>query len=214
VSPSEKSPLETIAVKTPIAIIPIEWDVIDLIESCHCYEISGFIDRNAIKNPGSFPVLGKDEDWREIQEKIPGIRVAVVIDPPARRETLFQHYGLEAIETLISPHAHISPYACVGLGSLIQRDAILMPHVTVGMGCNINIRAVLHHETHVADFCTIGPGASILGAVHIQRHAYIGAGAIIRQNIHIGEGAIIGAGAVVVKDVAAGQTVTGVPARP
>ena len=47
----------------------------------------------------------------------------------------------------------------------------------------------------------------------VERRASIGSGAIVLCGVRIGEGAVIGAGAVVTRDVAAGDTVTGVPAR-
>jgi acetyltransferase-like isoleucine patch superfamily enzyme len=47
----------------------------------------------------------------------------------------------------------------------------------------------------------------------VRRGASIGSGATILCGVTIGENAMIGAGAVVTHDVAAGDTVTGVPAR-
>jgi maltose O-acetyltransferase len=44
--------------------------------------------------------------------------------------------------------------------------------------------------------------------------ASIGSGAVILGGVTVGAGALVGAGAVVTRDVAAGATVTGVPARP
>jgi acetyltransferase-like isoleucine patch superfamily enzyme len=47
----------------------------------------------------------------------------------------------------------------------------------------------------------------------VRRRAAIGSGAIILGGVTIGEEAMVGAGAVVTADVAAGATVSGVPAR-
>ncbi len=198
----------------PLALAPIEWDVVDLVESIGAFEIAGFFDLKQVKDPGPFPILGTDADWPRVKAARPDLRVAVLIDPPPLRERLFAHYGPETVTTLISPFAHVSPWSSVGTGSMIQREVLVMPRVSIGRGCNVNIRAVLHHEVQVSDFCTVGPGAFLLGAVVLEKYAYIGAGAVIRQNVRVGEGAKVGAGAVVVADVAPGETVVGVPARP
>ena len=50
--------------------------------------------------------------------------------------------------------------------------------------------------------------------VTIGHDVWIGHGAIILPGVTIGDGAVIGAGSVVTRDVAAGDTVTGNPARP
>jgi UDP-2-acetamido-3-amino-2,3-dideoxy-glucuronate N-acetyltransferase len=47
----------------------------------------------------------------------------------------------------------------------------------------------------------------------VERGAALGSGAIVLGGVRIGAGALVGAGAVVTRDVAAGEIVTGVPAR-
>jgi UDP-2-acetamido-3-amino-2,3-dideoxy-glucuronate N-acetyltransferase len=48
----------------------------------------------------------------------------------------------------------------------------------------------------------------------VERGAALGSGAVILGGVRIAAGALVGAGAVVTRDVAAGQTVSGVPAGP
>lgn len=195
-----------------IAIIGIEWDMVDLIESIPQYEICGFIDPIC---PQDIDVsyLGRDEDWKTIQQKHPQIKVALALDFPHIKAKLFDHYGEEAIISVISPHAYVSNRSVIGHGTIIQRGVTIMAKVKIGHGCKINVNTTIHHEAKLGNFCTVAPGAFILGKVEIEDGAYIGAGAIIRQRCKIGKGAVIGAGAVVVCDVPPGITVVGVPAK-
>jgi sugar O-acyltransferase (sialic acid O-acetyltransferase NeuD family) len=194
-----------------VAIAPIEWDVVDLADSCG-YEIVGFFDKNGTKPHAPFRYLGKDEAWADFRKNEPDVGVIVVVEPSQVRERLLREFG-SAVMTVVSPAAYVSARAEVGEGTVIQRNVTVMPRVAIGRGCSINVGAIIHHEAQIADYCTIGPGALLAGAVVMEQYAYIGAGAIVLQNVRIGKGAKVGAGAVVVSDVAPGDVVTGVPAR-
>ncbi len=200
--------------RVPLAIVPCEWDVADLAESLGAYDLVGVFDVDPARDTHGLPHLGGDDAFADWQTRRPGLKVCLVIDPPALRERLTAHYGPENLVGLISPHASVSARAQVGPAGIIQRGVTIMPTVRIGRGCNININATLHHEVTLEDYASVGPGVIVLGTVHVCRHASIGAGAIVHQNVTIGAGARVGAGAVVVRDVAPGQTVVGVPARP
>ncbi|MBB4266192.1 acetyltransferase [Roseospira visakhapatnamensis] len=200
--------------RVPLAIVPCEWDVADLAESLDRYDLVGVFDIDAARDTHGLRHLGDDTAFIGWQARRPGLKVCLVIDPPALRERLTAHYGPGNLEGLVSPHATVSRHAIVGPAGIIQRGVTIMPAVRIGRGCNVNINATLHHEVTLDDYVSVGPGAIVLGTVRIGRHASIGAGAIVHQNVTIGPGARVGAGAVVVRDVAPGQTVVGVPARP
>jgi sugar O-acyltransferase (sialic acid O-acetyltransferase NeuD family) len=194
-----------------VAIAPIEWDIVDLAESCG-YEVVGFFDRDGVKPFAPFRHIGSDDAWPAFHKNEPDVGVILVVEPPQVRARLHSEFGA-AVMTVISPAAHVSRHAEIGSGTVIQRNVTVMPRVTVGRGCSINVGATIHHEARIADYATIGPGALLAGAVKLEQFAYIGAGAVILQNIRIGSGAKVGAGAVVVEDVAPGEVVMGVPAR-
>lgn len=199
--------------KIKVALVGLEWDLVDLVESIETVKLAGLIDRPSPNLPSFIPYLGSDEDWGKISAEHPDLKTIITVDRFADRVRLAKIYGKSTEISLISPHAYISPHAKVGLGNVVQRGVKIMPQATVGHFCKINVNATVHHESKVGDFCTLAPGSQVLGRVILEEGVYVGAGAVIRQNCRIGKGAFIGAGAVVVKDIPSYQTVIGVPAR-
>ena len=198
---------------TPIALISLDWDAIDLVEHCVGFELFGVFDTNPEAALDDGVHLGGDDAWPKAQIEHPELRLGLVADPPSLKARLLEIYGREALATLVSPNAYVSASATLAAGCIVQRGVTVMPKVKVGLGCKLNINATLHHEVSVAELCTLAPGAQVLGRVSLERNVYVGAGALILPNLTVGEGAVIGAGAVVTKNVAAGATVVGVPAR-
>jgi sugar O-acyltransferase (sialic acid O-acetyltransferase NeuD family) len=198
----------------PRAVIAgIEWDVVELLESCG-YEVAGFLDPAGAGDAGrDIPVLGADDAWPELSQADPALRVALAIDVPEIRARLLDYYGEQSALTAMSPRAYVSSRAVVGAGCLIQHGVTIMPYARIGRACKLNVNACVHHEAVVADFCTLAPGSLVLGRVIIEEACYVGAGAIIRQRCRLGRGALVGAGAVVVEDVPPGAVVVGVPAE-
>jgi sugar O-acyltransferase (sialic acid O-acetyltransferase NeuD family) len=194
-----------------IAIISIEWDVLDLAESLPDYRMVGFIDRKGLDS-GDLAILGDDLDWPRIQKEHPGLKAVLAVDAPQVRQRLFSAYGSETLIGLASLQAHIGRNVTIGPATIIQIGVTVMPRVRIGRSCKLNVNATVHHDCIVGDFCTLAPGAHLLGTVTLGDRVYVGAGSIIRQRCRIGSGATIGAGAVVVSDVEPGATVVGVPA--
>lgn len=196
----------------PVAIVSLEWDVVDLVESAGQYRMHGFFDPSAEGETGEFAHLGPDANWAAARAQLPDLRVALAPDDPHLKARLFDHYGADAIVTLQSPAAYVSARAAVGHGAIVQRGVTIMPNARIGRAVKINVNATIHHDARVGDFSTLAPGAQVLGNVQVGALVYVGAGAVIRQRCRVGDGAFIGAGAVVVRDVPAGATVVGVPA--
>lgn len=199
--------------KEPIAIVSVEWDVVDLIESMDSYEVIGFFDAHQQCTTREFRHLGGDEAWPKMLQEMPDLRIALALDHPATRARLFDHYGEGAIVSLQSPHAYVSGRASVGPGSIVQRGVTVMPYAQLDKGCKLNVNCSVHHEAQIGPFSTLAPGSTVLGNAKLGAQVYLGAGAVVRQRCSIGEGAMIGAGAVVVEDIPAGATVVGVPAN-
>ena len=124
----------------------------------------------------------------------------------------------------------------------VGNDAVIRPPFFCDYGYNIrlgdnvflNFNCVILDvvEVVIGDRTQIGPVVQIYAADHprdaeirreglefgrpvrIGSDVWIGGGAILLPGVTVGDGAVIGAGSVVTRDVAAGQTVTGNPARP
>ncbi len=196
-----------------VAIAGIEWDVVDLVESCEHVTLAGFIDPNPSATVRDVPYLGPDASWAQIVSASHDLKVVLSMDDPRVREKLCALYGDAVLATVISPLARVSPRARLGPGVIVQHNVVVMPYAGIGRACKLNVGATVHHEAVLGDFVTLAPGAQVLGRVVIEDGVYVGAGSIIRQRCRVGRGAIVGAGAVVVRDVPSGITVVGVPAN-
>lgn len=112
---------------------------------------------------------------------------------------------------------------------------VLSPRLEIGAGAFLNYDCLLdNQEAHITigERAFLAPGVAVLTTTHepgsheqraghlrclatsVGNGAWIGARATILPGVSVGDGAIVGAGAVVTRSVAAGATVTGVPARP
>jgi sugar O-acyltransferase (sialic acid O-acetyltransferase NeuD family) len=201
------------AQEQPIAVVSLEWDVVDLIESTGAHQLIGFFDASPACDTREFRYLGNDESWTQVVAEMPELRIALAIDDPARRVHLYGHYGSAAIVNLQSPYAYVSSRASLGHGCIVQRGVTVMPYARVGVACKLNVNCTVHHEAVIGRCSTLAPGSQILGNVTVGERVYIGAGAIIRQRCRVGDGAVVGAGAVVAADVPPGAVVVGVPAK-
>ena len=199
--------------QTPVVVVSLEPDVLDLLGSCERVEVLGFLDQSPASKDTLVPNLGTDQAWQALRDRNPALKAVLAIDPPGARERLAAHYGLDRLLTLIAPTAFVSPTARVGQGSIVQRGVLVGRNARLGTGVKLNCGAQIHHDARVGDFTTVAPGARILGNVRIGSRTYIGSEAVILPRIRVGADAVVGAGAVVCRDVGDDVVVKGVPAR-
>lgn len=198
---------------TPVVVVSLEPDVLDLLGSCEDVEVLGFLDQSPASKDKLVPNLGTDQAWQALRDRNPAVKAVLAIDPPRIREQLAAHYGLDRLMTIVSPTAFVSPTARVGDGSIVQRGVLVGRNARLGTAVKLNCGAQIHHDATVGDFTTVAPGARILGNVRIGSRTYVGSEAVILRRIRVGDNSVIGAGAVVSRDVGDDVLVKGVPAR-
>src|SRR3990167_9776633 len=117
------------------------------------------------------------------------------------------------IVSLIHPHAVISQYASIGIGSLVLAGVVVNVDAVIGRGVILNTGCSVDHDCVIHDGVHICPGARLAGGIDVGKLSWVGIGSSVRQSLRIGTEVVIGAGAAVVTDIADALTVVGVPAR-
>lgn len=190
----------------------------EMIELCISsgYRIIGYVDTQKNSNYSNIGLyLGTDANIEEIYKKYGDIPVVISPDLPKIRMNLYQTYKKAGFkfQTVISPGAHISPTATIGLGSVIQYGAFVSANVNIGSFVKLNVNANIMHDCNIGDFVTVAPNAVVLGRVNISSLAYIGANATVLPYRNVAGNTVVGAGAVVTTDIPEDRIAKGVPAR-
>jgi sugar O-acyltransferase (sialic acid O-acetyltransferase NeuD family) len=158
----------------------------------------------------------------EAAQRFPGACVIVAVGDPQLRERLARaalDAGLPAAPPLIHPSVEIADGLVeIAEGVVICPGSIITVNLRIGPHVQVNVHCSVMHDTDIGAYATLSPATRINGNVTVGARAFLGSGAVTVNGISgtpltIGEGAIVGAGAVVTKNVAAGATVTGIPAR-
>ncbi|NJK95430.1 MAG: hexapeptide transferase [Bacteroidales bacterium] len=197
-----------------IIIVGAYHEIIELCEACK-FNIIGLIDNSLKGNLRKYPILGSDDDAKEIYLQYPNVPVIICPDKPSLRKKLVLHYQSIGFSftNLISPKSNISSSSILGKGIVIQSLTNISSETKIGDFVKINSMANVMHDCMIDDFTTIAPNAVILGRVNIDNMCYIGANSTILPNIHVGKNSVVGAGAVVVKNVSPNSIVIGNPAK-
>lgn len=135
----------------------------------------------------------------------------------ARYALLQQRLGRVGSGVIIRP-----PFFCdygynirVGEQVFMSFNCVILDVATVSIGDRTKIGPAvqIYAAEHPRDPVKRKTGLELGRPVIIGANVWIGGGAIILPGVTIGDDAVIGAGSVVTKSVAAGETVTGNPAR-
>lgn len=179
-------------------------------------DLIGFVDDNREISGKEFDgvrVLG-DWSWFEGVDRAE-IAVVFAVGSPESCRRLTQRaesLGL-GIASAVSPLAHVSQFAKVGLGVTVFPRAVINTGAGIESYVILNVAVTVSHDTKIGRYSNINPGAHLAGNVTVGEGCYIGMGANVIQGRTIGAWSVIGAGAVVTRDVPACVVAAGVPAK-
>ena len=173
--------------------------LIELTESTGEWQILGLV--GLPEQVGScvlgYPVIGCDSDLPELREICPAAVLAIgqMPDsaPRARIAKQLEKFNFQC-PVLVSPHAVISRYAQLGLGTTVCHGVIVNAGAIIGNHCIINSRALLEHDVQIGHYCHVSTGVLVNGGVQIGSDSFIGSGAIVREGLTLPPLTVIGAG--------------------
>lgn len=160
-----------------------------------------------------WPLIGNSRDLFKHLFEYQGVVVA--IGNNRTRHSLLQRLAdaNAPIVSIVHPHAVVSRYADIAVGTVVFAGAVVNAGASIGFGSILNTGCSVDHDCMLEQAVHISPGARLSGAVQVGQCSWVGVGACVRQQIVIGHDVTVGAGAIVVTDVADNVTVIGNPAR-
>ena len=190
---------------------------IDVIEAAE-FTIVGVLDRPeaGLTEVLGYPILGDDDALPALVAL--GCQALVTvgqIKSAASRIRAFEaaKAAKAQMPSVVSPCAHVSPYATLGEGTLVLHGAIVNAAALLGRNTIINSMALIEHDSKIADHCHIATGVRVNGGVTVGEGSFIGSGAVLKNGVSVGAGVVIGAGAVITHDIPDGGFVRVTPYR-
>ncbi len=200
--------------KQKILLIGAYHEMIEVCEDAG-FEIVGIIDNKETGEYYGVPVIGTDDDAKQLKNHYPNVPAVISPFMPEVRKKLYELYVSlgYTFATVISPKATISRFSTIGEGTVILNGVNVAANTHIGRFVKLNTMCNIMHDNVIGDFVTVSPNALTLGYVTIEEDAFLGGNCTILPYKKVGSGATIGAGAVVTKNVASGQVVKGNPAK-
>jgi sugar O-acyltransferase (sialic acid O-acetyltransferase NeuD family) len=161
------------------------------------------------------PVLGKLDDWRELDEDLRFVPALQRVKDMPGRVRRVEGLGIpdDRWGVVIHPSAVISSDAEIGVGSFILSCATIQPAARVGRFAGVRSGSMLGHHCTIGDHASVGPNATMCGRSILHEAAHLGPGAVLMDAKVMGRYSVAGIGAAVTKDVADFCIVFGNPAR-
>ena len=200
--------------KQKILLIGAYHEMIEVCEDAG-FEIVGIIDNKETGEYYGVPVIGTDDDAKQLKNHYPNVPAVISPFMPEVRKKLYELYASLGYRfaTVISPKATISRFSTIGEGTVILNGVNVAANTHIGRFVKLNTMCNIMHDNVIGDFVTVSPNALTLGYVTIEEEAFLGGNCTILPYKKVGSGATVGAGAVVTKNVASGQVVKGNPAK-
>lgn len=174
--------------------------VIDVAESAG-YTILGILGRSEEvgKKVLGYEIIGIDDDMAKYVDVAEFVVTVGQIKSASLRIKL--HEMVERVggrlATVISPNAHVSKYAQLGVGTVVMHQAVINADAKIGKGCIINTFANIEHDVVVGDYCHISTGAMVNGGCVLGNSCFIGSQSVLSNGVTIGNDIIISAGTFV-----------------
>jgi len=191
---------------------------IDVIKLENKYSIEGILDtEEQIGNTiDGYPILGKDERIDEFVEKDFHFLITVgQIKSVEIRQSLFEKLMQKkaSLAIIISPKAHVSANAKIGMGTIVLHGAIINAGADIGQNAIINSLSLIEHDTKIGNHTHVSTGALINGTCTIGNKSFIGSGAVVANNISIADNVVVGAGSLVRNNIAESGRYAGNPIK-
>ncbi len=191
---------------------------IDVIKLENKYSIEGILDaEEQIGNMiDGYPILGNDERIDEFVEK--GFHFLITVGQIKSvqiRQSLFEKLLQKnaSIAVVISPKAHVSTNAKIGIGTIVLHGAIINAGADIGQNAIINSLSLIEHDTKIGNHTHVSTGALINGTCTIGNKSFIGSGVVVANNINIADNVVVGAGSLVRKNIAESGRFAGNPIK-
>lgn len=159
--------------------------------------ISFLDDRKNLTSVLGFKVVGTLNQYRDFSTVYSNAIVALG-DNEKRLEWIEKliQAGFE-VPVIVHPHASVSKYSSIQLGTVILSRAVVNTDTTVGKGCIVNINACVDHDCEIEDGVHIGSSATVRSMCHIERLAVIGAASLVKSSTYLKESFVLPDGKVV-----------------
>ncbi|WP_062199858.1 PglD-related sugar-binding protein [Massilibacterium senegalense] len=153
-----------------------EWDTISFLD-----------DRTDVTSVLGFKIVGTLDEYRNFVTDYSNTIVAFG-DNEKRLEWIKKliHAGFD-VPIIVHPHASVSKYSSIQLGTVILSRAVVNTGTTLGTGCIVNVSACVDHDCEIGDGVHIGSGAIVRSMCHIESLAVIGAASYVKSSTYLKE---------------------------
>jgi len=161
------------------------------------------------------PILGKLEDWQEVDPEIQFIPAIQKVREMPERARRIEALGIpdHRWASFVHPAAVVSSDVEIGCGSFVLSCATIQPSVRIGRFAGVRAGAMLGHHCVIGDHTYVGPNSTMCGRSILEEGAYLGPGAVLMDGRVMAPFSLAGIAAAVTKDVPEYWIVFGNPAR-
>jgi sugar O-acyltransferase (sialic acid O-acetyltransferase NeuD family) len=199
-------------------------DGLSVAEAVHCAAaagqrvvLAGFLNDAMLRGERlqGVPVLGRLDDWRELDDDIQFVPAIQKVKDMPRRVQRVERLGIpdERWGIVIHPAAVVSSDVEIGIGSFVLSCATIQPAARIGRFAGVRAGAMLGHHCVIGDHTYVGPNATMCGRSVLHDAAHLGPGAVLMDSRVMGRYSLAGISAAVTRDVPEYEIVFGNPAR-